>query len=144
MTNLSVSDSKRVRTVILDTNFLLIPSKFGIDIFEEFERLFEGRINCIVPVWVIEELKMLRSKAKPSIIKKIDFALLLTEKCKIEQAEEFKERTVDDSIIKLAKKLRCPVATNDSKLKKALISEKIPVVYLRQKDHLEITRTNTI
>ncbi|MBS7619976.1 DNA-binding protein [Candidatus Bathyarchaeota archaeon] len=130
--------------MILDTNFLFIPSKFGIDIFEELERLFEGRVKCIVPTTVIEELRVLRSKAKPSMVKKIDFALSLTEKCELKQVEEFKKRTVDDSIIRLAKKLECPVATNDSELKHVLINEKIPVIYLRQKDHLEITRADMV
>lgn len=143
MADLTGSDSKRVRTVILDTNFLFIPLKFGIDIFGEFERIFEGRVKCIIPTTAIEELRMLRSKAKPSMVKRIDLALSLTEKCELEHVE-LKEETVDDSIIRLAKKLGCPVATNDSKLKQALIREKIPVIYLRQKDHLEITRADIV
>ncbi|MGQ9679603.1 MAG: type II toxin-antitoxin system VapC family toxin [Candidatus Bathyarchaeia archaeon] len=132
-------EGKPFRTVILDTNFLLIPLKFRLDIFEELERLFEGSVRCVIPTTVIEELRVLRNKSKPSMIRMIDFALSLAKKCDVEQVGGFKGETVDDSIIWLAKKLGCPVATNDSKLKRNLLNEKIPVIYLRGKDHLEIS-----
>jgi len=50
----------RRKEVIVDTNALLIPGKFGIDIFKELERL--GYQHVIVPKMVVNELKKLRER----------------------------------------------------------------------------------
>ena len=52
----------RREEIIVDTNALLIPGKFGIDIFEELERL--GYRHVIVPKMVVNELKKLRERER--------------------------------------------------------------------------------
>jgi rRNA-processing protein FCF1 len=124
--------------VIIDSNFLFIPLQFGVDIFSEFERLLGGLVKCAVPSPVVEELRLVKSCAKPSMKKKIEFALALSERCeKIEERAKSGE-TVDDVIMRLAKDWNCPVATNDTDLKRRLRNEGIKVIFLRQKSHLEI------
>ncbi len=51
--------------VILDSNFLFIPLKFGVDIFEELNRLLGRNVRCIVTTPIIDELKLLTIDAKP-------------------------------------------------------------------------------
>jgi len=132
-----LAEEKRGTTVILDSNFLFIPLKFGVDIFEELQRLTGGLVRCVVPSPVVEELRRLRRDAKPSLRKEIDFALTLAERCeKVDVPAEAGE-AVDDALIHLAKRWRCPVATNDAELRRKLRAEGIPVIYLRQRAYLE-------
>ncbi len=126
------------RTVILDTNFLFIPLQFGVDIFEELERLLGGLVRCVVPSPVVDELKLLRQDAKPSLRKEVDFALALSEKCESIEEQAEAEETVDDVLVRLAKSWKCPVATNDSELKRRLRAEGVPVIFLRQRAYLDI------
>ncbi|HOV52552.1 MAG TPA: DNA-binding protein, partial [Methanothrix sp.] len=47
--------------VILDTNALMVPEQFGVDIFSELERL--GYVQWLVPSSVIGELRSLARNA---------------------------------------------------------------------------------
>lgn len=127
--------------VIIDSNFLFIPLKFRVDIFEELQRLLEGRARCVVPSPVLEELKLIEGGAKPSLRRQAAFALSLAERC--DRADESLRdgETVDDLIIRLAESWRCPVATNDAKLRRRLRERSIPVIYLRERSHLELDGT---
>lgn len=65
-------------------------------------------------------------------------ALKLAEKCRVVRVEQGFEETHDDVIVRVAKDWGCPVATNDRELRKRLRIISVPVVYLRQKSHLEV------
>ena len=65
------------RGVILDSNFLFVPLRFGVDIFGELERLLGPSVVCLVPAAVLAELEVLRDGASPSLLREIDFALEL-------------------------------------------------------------------
>jgi len=134
---LKAEADERTTTVILDSNFLFVPLRFGVDIFEELRRLL-GNVLCVVPSPVIEELRLLREGAKPSLKKEVEFALSMAGRC--ETADEAVEpgETVDEVILRLARSWRCPVATNDSELRRRLRSEGVPVIYLRQRAYLDI------
>lgn len=56
----SYSKKMRREEIIVDTNALLIPGKFGLDIFEELARL--GYRHVIVPKMVVNELKKLKER----------------------------------------------------------------------------------
>jgi len=129
---------RRGAAVILDSNFLFIPLRFGVDIFEELRRLLGGPVRCIVPSPVIEELRLLRRGAKPKLGKEIDFALELADRCEIVGARVEADKTVDDAIVRIARLWRCPVATNDADLRRRLRSVGVPVIYLRQRTFLEV------
>ncbi|MDF2956371.1 MAG: rRNA-processing protein FCF1 [Candidatus Alkanophagales archaeon MCA70_species_2] len=45
--------------------------------------------------------------------------------------------SVDEALIRLAKQRGAAVLTNDSKLRRKLLKEGVPVVYLREKSKLE-------
>jgi rRNA-processing protein FCF1 len=125
-------------TIILDSNFLFIPLKFGVDIFEEFKRLFSKYVKCYVPRTVLNELFRLRKGAKPSFLKEIDFAEKIAENCEILENSLKPGESVDESIIEIAKKMKCIVATNDSNLRKKVKESGLSVVYLRQGAYLEV------
>ena len=119
--------------VIIDTNALMIPVQFNVDIFEELKRL--GYDRYLVPKAVLNELEALVKKAKGSDKVAAKVAHSLGEKCEIVNQTGI----ADDVIIEFANKLNSAVLTNDIELKKRLIDKNITVIYLRQKTHLEKT-----
>jgi len=142
--------------VIVDTNALLIPGEFGVDIFEELERL--GYEHIIVPEAVLSELDRLRRrpnlKGKEKRAAKIGYSLVLKYAYeepdrymvtinKEEEGEEEesegreRERDVDELIIRMALKLKAAVLTSDEPLRKKLSKAGIATVYLRGKSRLE-------
>jgi len=123
--------------VLLDSSFLLIPLEEGVDIYSELERLL-GLPRCLVPKPVLEELKRLRDAASPSEARRINLALRMAERCETLNVELKEGEEVDDLLLRLARKLRCPVATKDGELRRRLRREGIPVIYLRQRAYLEM------
>jgi rRNA-processing protein FCF1 len=122
--------------VILDTNALMVPEQFGVEIFSELERL--GYTECIVPVSVQAELRALASRAergKDKVAARV--ALGLVERCRV-QGEA--ERDADAAIERLALDENAAVFTNDRALKKRLSSNGITVIYLRQERYLEAAK----
>ena len=121
--------------VILDSNFLLVPFQFRIDIFEELNNLL-GKAEPIVLSTTIEELKKMAEKSP--IKKRMQFsaALKLTEKCETLEVERRRSESYDDVILRVAGKLKVPVATNDAELRKRLRSAGLATVYMRQKARL--------
>lgn len=124
--------------VILDSNFLFIPLRFGVDIFEELQRLLGKLPRCIVPKPIIEELKLLRPEAKPSFKKELDFALDLAGRCEVLEENPRYGEPVDDFVLRLAVSNGWLVATNDSDLRRRLREVGVPIIYLRQRAYLEI------
>ena len=124
--------------VILDSNFLFIPLRFGVDIFDELHRLLGRNVRCVVTTSIIDELRLLRTDARPSFIKEVDFALNLVDRCEVMEASLDPGETVDDSIVRVASDGLFIVATNDAELRRRLRKAGVSVVFLRQKSHLEI------
>ncbi len=142
------------KEVIVDTNALLIPGEFGVDIFQELERL--GYEHIIVPKVVLNELDRLRQrpglKGKEKRAAKIGYSLVLRYvhaskqeqmpgKCKVtiieEEEGEGRERNADEIIAELALKKKAAVLTNDEKLRRKLSKAGIVTVYLRGGNRLE-------
>ena len=112
--------------VILDTNALLIPFKFKIDLEGELLRLL-GACEILVPSSVLDELKIIRVKHAKAAQK---------------LAERFRVITTlkkgDESVLSLAKEMNAVVVTNDRELRKALKQSGIKVVFLRNKSYLDM------
>jgi uncharacterized protein len=124
--------------VILDSNALFVPLQFRIDIFEEIKRLLNRNVEFVLLSSVKRELEMLATKDSPKIRREALFALKLAEKCKYVPVENDGELTVDDAIVRVAKKWSSPVFTNDIQLKRKLRDISVPVIYVRQKSRLDI------
>jgi rRNA-processing protein FCF1 len=130
--------SRTGASVLLDSNFLFVPLRFGVDIFEELQRLLGRTPRCLVPRPIVEELRHLKINAKPSLKKEVDFALDLAHRCELLDEELLPGEEVDDFILRLAVENGWPVATNDSGLRRRLRGIGVPVIYLRQQAFLEI------
>jgi len=124
--------------VILDSNALFVPLQFRIDIFEEIRRLLNRNVEYVLLSSVKRELEMLATKDSLKIRREALFALKLAEKCKYVPVENDGELTVDDAIVRVAKKWSSPVFTNDIQLKRKLRDISVPVIYVRQKTRLDI------
>ena len=124
--------------VILDSNFLLVPSQFRLDIFEELSRLLNQNYHPVILSPTHEELVKLSEKGSPRMRQRALMALSLAEKCQTVQVEQKAHESHDDVIICMAKDLKCLVATNDRELRERLRNINIPVIYLREKSRLEM------
>jgi len=118
--------------VILDSNALMIPGQFGVDVFSKLERL--GYNQFLIPRPVIKELKTLQAHAKGKDKIAASIALSLTSRCEIVESE----KGADDAIIQMAKDMNVAVLTNDVALKKRLKENGIITIYLRQKKRLSV------
>jgi hypothetical protein len=124
--------------VILDSNALFVPLQFKIDIFSDLQRLLNRNFELILLSPVKRELKALTEKGSPKMRKNASYALKLAEKCKYVEVGDLASALTDDIIVKVAKDWSSPVFTNDRQLRKRLKDISVPVIYVRQKSHLEI------
>lgn len=123
--------------VILDSNFLMAPFQFHVDVFDELEYLLQKKIDFIVPSAVKLELTTISSRGGEGAAE-ASLALQLASRCRVVDVNLQPNETVDDAILKAAQKLTAVVATNDIELRKRLRDINVPVVYLRDKSKLEI------
>ncbi len=123
-----------MRAVVLDTNALMMPYQFGINIEKELNRLL-GMCRIIVPRTVVEEMEKLAeregqigraAKLGLSIIRKRGFRLVET------------ENPGDDGVIEIALKMEAAIVTNDKELKKKAKKYNLPIIYLREGNRLEM------
>ena len=124
--------------VILDSNFLLAPSQFNIDVFKELARILNRGLDLVLLSPTRRELLKMAKGNSPKMRRQASLALKLAEKCRVVNVEQDFEETHDDVIVRIADDWKCPVATNDTKLRKRLRIISVPVIYLRQKSHLEV------
>ncbi|MEM3542888.1 MAG: hypothetical protein QXK00_00825 [archaeon] len=110
--------------VFLDTNFLLMPVKNKIDIFQEIQEKIPGATLCTIDL-VVDELKK-----KKNIASKTALMLLEAKKIKIYKTNE---KEADEALLKIAQKKKGIIATNDYLLRKKSRLIKIPVLFLRKK-----------
>ena len=121
------------RTVIIDTNGLMIPGQFGIDIFSELKTL--GYDSFLVLRASVKELEMIKSIGRRRGDRTAaNIALSLLDRCTIIEKNGF----ADDIIIELAIYQSAAVLTNDIELKKRLCSKGVTTVYLRGRTRLGI------
>jgi len=124
--------------VLFDTNFLLVPIRFGVDIFAEAERALNQLVELTVTSGVLREMESLKEEAGPKFQRELDFALTLASRCAVVEDEPREGETVDDSLIRLASETNYVVATTDSELRRRLRDRGLKVLYMRQKRYLVV------
>jgi len=124
--------------IIVDTNFLFIPSKFRLDIFEELNNLSGQRVEPVILSPTYQELQRLAKSNSPKLSKQALLGLRLAEKCRVVEVKRKDNESNDDLIFRVATEWKCPVATNDRELRKKLRTSGVSVVFLRQKSRLEV------
>ncbi len=113
-----------MKTIILDTNFLINCTKFHIDLFSELERILTAPYKIAVLEQTLQELEKVNPK-ELCLIKKF-----------LENIEVLKKEgmNVDDSLTALSHQ-GAIIATQDKALKKRL---KKPLITIRQKKYLTL------
>ncbi len=113
-----------MQKIILDTNFLMLPAQFKIDIFEELK----GSELATFSSCIKELEKIASGRGKDASSAKVALELIKRQKIEILSGG----KNADKAIIDYAVKNRCAVATNDKKLLKALKDKGIKILRLRQ------------
>ncbi|NPA74791.1 MAG: twitching motility protein PilT [Euryarchaeota archaeon] len=113
--------------VVLDTNALMMPFEFGINLDMELERLV-GAPRCVVPSCVVGELRKLARNNRYA-----KAALALSKKYDVIEVVLPGDRGVKEA----AKRTGGYVVTNDRKFAESLMAEGIKVITLKN-NHLVI------
>ena len=113
-------------TVYMDTNFLLIPGQFKVDVFEQLRELMDQPFKVVVLKQSVEELKRI-AKGSGKNAGAARIGLELVKKVKIVEGEGH----ADDILAE--KKVVC---TQDYNLKKRVKENGGKVITLRQKKYL--------
>lgn len=123
--------------VLLDTNALLMPVQFKIDIFEEIREIL-GNCRIITIDEVMDELKGI-AKGSGKDASAARFGSLLASRIEVVPSGS-QAPTVDEKIVEFAMNNNCLVVTNDRGLKKRLLSKDIGVLSMRNQKKLELRR----
>jgi hypothetical protein len=125
------------KKVILDTNFLLIPGQFMVDIFAEIGRIMQEQFVLYIIDKSLKELNniVITGKQKDRFAAKLALALAIQKNLKTLHSFGSK-KSVDDIIVSKADKDTI-VATQDKALRERLKEKGAKIIGLRQKKYLE-------
>ncbi len=127
------------KKIILDTNFLLIPAQFKVDIFSEIRRICDFSCELAIVPETITELDGIvsskRSSLKDRKAAKLALKLMKAFKVKVLKNRKLFKRA-DEAILAIADKNSC-VATQDRELKQRLHEKAVRLIILRQKQYLK-------
>ncbi len=132
------------KTVVLDTNFLLIPSQFGVDIFAELDRVCQFPFGLAVLPETVAELEKLAADPSTSLKdrKASKMALQLIKAKAIAVVGQHRKvfKSADKAILEFASAGNkvVIVATQDRALKAKLRAKGVTVAVLRQKKYIII------
>ena len=128
-----------MRGIILDTNFLMIPTTQKVDIFEELKRVCDFAFELFIVSKTINELDkiMIDQSGKDKMAAKLAKSLIDAKGVKI---IDVSKGHVDDLILEVAKEKGYFVATQDKYLKERLRKDDVPVIFLRQKKYLVVEK----
>lgn len=132
-----------MKTVILDTNFLLIPFTKKVDIFTELDILMHEKYEIAIIEGTIDELNKIIDEQRGKHKNAAKMALQLIERKNIAKFNYKKQKSlnstinsvvsvVDDIIVDISDK-QIYVATQDKNLKTRLINKGVRVIFLRNK-----------
>jgi len=114
------------RIVLLDTNALLMPFQFRVNLETELGRLM-GSADIAIPRPVWTELEFLAERDRDARA-----ALQLAARYRVIDAPG----SADDALLDLGISLRAVVVTNDQPLLDRLRAASIPRIFLRSRNHL--------
>ncbi|MBW3015051.1 nucleotide-binding protein [Candidatus Woesearchaeota archaeon] len=130
---------QKITKIILDTNFLLIPFQFKVDIFEELAKICDFKYKLYIVDKTLDELEKVSGTAKKGFDKKsAKLALKLIKTKDINIITTAKHKDVDNLILDLIKEQDYIVATQDKPLKARLKENNAKRIILRQKKYLTL------
>lgn len=118
-----------MRTILLDTNFLLIPVQFNVDVYTQARELMPDS-ELIVLKQSLKELEK---------VKKGDLALKVMNSMNVNIINtSISASNVDELILRYAQKNDCIIATQDKELKQKALKNGVSVLILRQRKYLQL------
>ncbi|MBN1545011.1 nucleotide-binding protein [Candidatus Woesearchaeota archaeon] len=127
-----------MKHIILDTNFLLIPAQFKVDIFSEIQKIMEVPYELCIVDRTLEELDKLKDSASGRDKQAARLALQLLKAKEVRSLKTEKNLNTDKLIVELAKPADFIVATQDMALKDVLKRKSVQLIVLRQKKYLKL------
>lgn len=125
--------------VIFDSSIIISSLECKVDPISEIERVLSTKfVPTVLSGTLLELNDLLRFSKGEKRRKKLLLALKVVEKFKRLDYVPVGEEEMDDVIKRAAKELKAIVATNDGELRKALNKMGIPVLFLREKSHVEM------
>ena len=122
--------------ILIDTNFFTVPCQFKVDIFEEFNRLFDEEYEVFTIDLVKEELdKISKGNSKEAIAMRVGLVLIDKKNVKILKTNG---KSADRTLYNLSGP-KTYIATNDSKLRYKIEAKGGKAIFLRNKSYLEKT-----
>ena len=123
-----------MKRIIIDTNFLMIPYIFKVDIFSEIHRICNFNYKLLIFEKSIDELKNIieRQSGKHKKAAKLALKLIKSKKISLINSEN---KNVDTLILENLSNNNI-VATQDAALKHRIIEKGFSVITLRQKKYL--------
>ena len=124
--------------IIVDTNFLLMPFEYRIDLASELLRIIHEPITLIIAAGTMRELSTLagrtgrRAQAARFVLQNMG---QIRKKFTVEEVPSTGE--VDRWIIKHVQENNVCVATNDIPLRKKLLALGVPVIGMKSKAKLD-------
>lgn len=123
-----------MRKILLDTNFLMIPAQFGVDIFAEIRRICFFSYQLVVLDATLKELqKLALSKGRKGAHARTALTLIKAKTVYVHPTT--KAMHTDDLILETAG-MGWIVATQDIRLKQRLREKDVSIITLRQKKYL--------
>ena len=125
-----------MKKIVLDTNFLLIPGQFKVDIFSELQRICHFNYELCIYEGSMDELKNITKagSGRDKSAAKLALQLIKAKNIKIIKSDE---KYIDLAILDNAGRDSI-IATQDIQLKKKLLEKGSSVVILRQKKYLRL------
>ena len=124
--------------VVLDTNALMMPVELGVRTFDELDRLLgRGGYEALVPEAVLAELESLSAGAGEEGVA----ASVGADLARRHEVVGHDAGYADDAVVEVATEQDCDYAvTNDGPLRNRLLDANVPVIGLRGRNKLDVTR----
>ncbi|MBW2976475.1 nucleotide-binding protein [Candidatus Woesearchaeota archaeon] len=122
-----------MKKILLDTNFLLIPWQFKVDIFTQIDKIAAFNYKLFVLDKTLDELKKIIEAQKGAEKEAAKIALKLIAIKRIGMIKTQSNKKTDDLILDIASKNSFIVATQDKELRSRLKEKNVKVIILRQK-----------
>ena len=124
------------KQVILDTNFLLIPGQFKVDIFTQIQEIMNEPFELCIVDKSIKELNKVAATGKEKDRFASKLALVLIRQKNLKTLHSFgSKKSVDDIIVKKADS-NTFIATQDKALRQMLRQKGAIIIGMRQKKYL--------
>ncbi len=124
--------------VILDSSIMISALECKVDLVPEIERVLSAEFVPTVLSGTLSEIEdVLRRSRGGKRKKQLELALEFAKRFNRLDYNPLGAEEMDDVIVKAAKDFNAIVATNDGELRKRLVRAGAPVLFLREKSHIE-------